>query len=205
MLYILFCRPKYSKLSSGDPLANNRLAFSLLYKHYNIQQLVKPSEMARPDRLALFTYLSTVYEAFQNVDLPEKKEDSVVETQPSSAASPVVTVTAAATPPVNRKMTRRLSKKKSNNALKASTPTESWNTQTSSLRRSLSPRKQSKKEKKKSPEPELSPLHKSIKKPEEATPVATPTTPVKETNVKKEPNGNVGVAAVQPRKVIISY
>lgn len=102
------------------------MAFSLAHEHYDIPQLLKASEMDRPDRLALFTYLSNFYEVFQNLELPERPKE----------ASP-------------EKSFKMLTKRKSTKKLLQTSPsTESWNTHTSSLRRNLSPRK-SKKEKKK--------------------------------------------------------
>ena len=128
-LQVLSYSPQYSSLTSANPLANNKLAFSLADEHYSIPQLLKASEMDRPDRLALFTYLSNFYEVFQKLELPEQPKE----------VSPEKSV---------KVLTKRKSSKK---FLQASPSTESWNTHTSSLRRNLSPRK-SKKEKKKDTE-----------------------------------------------------
>jgi hypothetical protein len=139
--------PQYHQLSPSRPLENNRLAFRLLHAEYDIQELLKPSEMANPDKLAIFTYLSSVYETFQTLELPEKKEESVA---------------MAAASPSDRKLTRKLSRK---NSKMLASPTESWNT-TSSLRRTMFSRKQSvtKKEKKNTSEKqEESSLVKSVK------------------------------------------
>lgn len=129
VIFINTSSPQFSDLTPADPLINNRIAFSILEKHYNIPQLIKPSEMAKPDRLALFTYLSSVYETFQELESPQKAKAST----PEKKKNP---------------LTRRISRKSSKTLLQASPATESWNTHTSSLRRSLSPRKSIKKDKK---------------------------------------------------------
>ena len=86
--------------------------------------------MHDPDRLTLFTYLSSVYETFLNL-----------EAVPLEAATPTAK---------KSKLTRKLSRKNSKSLL-SSSPADSWGTNTNSLRRSLFPQKkeqQSKKEKK---------------------------------------------------------
>lgn len=47
-------------------MENNELAFSVAEKHLGISSLIKPTEMEKPDRLALVTYLSLFYELFQD-------------------------------------------------------------------------------------------------------------------------------------------
>lgn len=54
-------------------MENNQLAFSLAEKHLAISSLIKPTEMKKPDKLALFTYLSLFYELYEDaepVELP---------------------------------------------------------------------------------------------------------------------------------------
>lgn len=54
-------------------MENNQLAFSLAEKHLAISSLIKPTEMTKPDKLAMFTYLSLFYELFEDaepVELP---------------------------------------------------------------------------------------------------------------------------------------
>lgn len=49
-------------------MENNQLAFSLAEKHLAISSLIKPTEMKKPDKLALFTYLSLFYELFEDAE-----------------------------------------------------------------------------------------------------------------------------------------
>ena len=65
-MYILTCSPDVKKLSPDDSMDNNRLAFSVAEEHLGIASLIKPTEMEKPDRLALVTYLSLFYELFQD-------------------------------------------------------------------------------------------------------------------------------------------
>lgn len=49
-------------------MENNQLAFSLAEKHLAISSLIKPTEMTKPDKLAMFTYLSLFYELFEDAE-----------------------------------------------------------------------------------------------------------------------------------------
>ena len=72
----LHCRPDFAKLSPSKAMENNQLAFSIAEEHLGINSLIKPSEMDKPDKLGLFTYLSLFYELFVGREpaavLPEK-------------------------------------------------------------------------------------------------------------------------------------
>ena len=87
--------------------------------------------MDNPDRLTLFTYLSSVYETFLNLE-----------------SVPLVSATATAATPGSGskkgKLARKLSRKNSKSLL-SSSPADSWGTDTNSLRRSLSPNKKEQK------------------------------------------------------------
>lgn len=112
-------------------MSNNKLAFSLLEKHFNIPQLIKPSEMNDPDRLTLFTYLSSVYETFVNLESFSSASVTSSGATPSGGSK-------------KGKLTRKLSRKSSKSLL-SSSPADSWGTDTNSLRRSLSPNKKEQK------------------------------------------------------------
>lgn len=134
-------------------MANNKLAFSLADAHYGIPQLLKASEMDRPDRLALFTYLSNFYEVFQNLELPEQPKEVSPERPPK--------------PFTKRRSTKKL--------LQTSPSTESWNTHTSSLRRNLSPRKSKKEKKKDNEQTKEAITKKQENKPNEQLPIKSAT------------------------------
>lgn len=75
--------PEYYSLTSSDPMTNNATAFLLAESHFGIQKLLKSSEMDKPDRLALFTYLSNFYAVFKELDPPEKTPAASIKTPPS--------------------------------------------------------------------------------------------------------------------------
>ena len=133
--------PDFSDLNAGNPMRNNTLAFTLAENHFGIQKLLKPSEMAKPDRLALFTYLSNFYAVFKELELPDKKppEPSLTKTPPTK-------------PP------RRSSQGRSSHYQKIiMTPPSaerSWSTQTTTslTRRAWSSKKMTKKERKREKE-----------------------------------------------------
>lgn len=58
--------PDFKKLSPENSVENNQLAFSVAEEHLGISSLIKPTEMEKPDRLALVTYLSLFHELFQD-------------------------------------------------------------------------------------------------------------------------------------------
>ena len=108
-------------------MANNKLAFKLALKHYRIEPLLKPSEMDNPDSLGLLLYLSTFYEFFQNLPPAE-------DTPPMSLEQPKLKLSSP----------KRASKRKESQYMVLMTPPSeerSWNTQASSMRRGLSPRR----------------------------------------------------------------
>lgn len=57
---------------------NNQLAFSLAEEHLAISSLIKPTEMKKPDKLALFTYLSLFYELFEDAEPVELTPPTLV-------------------------------------------------------------------------------------------------------------------------------
>ena len=59
-------------------------AFTTAENHYGIHKLLKPSEMDKPDRLALFTYLSNFYAVFKELDLPEEAPATSIKKTPPS-------------------------------------------------------------------------------------------------------------------------
>ena len=61
-------------------MENNQLAFSLAEKHLAISSLIKPTEMKKPDKLALFTYLSLFYELFEDAEPVEQTPPTPPET-----------------------------------------------------------------------------------------------------------------------------
>ena len=60
--------PGFEDLSPTNRVKNNRLAFDISDQHFGISRLLQPTEMERPDKLALFTYLSLFYEFFLNLE-----------------------------------------------------------------------------------------------------------------------------------------
>lgn len=60
--------PNFGELSPENSVENNQLAFSLAEKHLAISSLIKPTEMTKPDKLAMFTYLSLFYELFEDAE-----------------------------------------------------------------------------------------------------------------------------------------
>ena len=64
--------PNFSELNPENSVENNQLAFSLAEKHLAISSLIKPTEMKKPDKLALFTYLSLFYELFEDAEPVEQ-------------------------------------------------------------------------------------------------------------------------------------
>ena len=66
LCFLLDCSPSLKSLSPEKSVENNELAFSVAEKHLGISSLIKPTEMEKPDRLALVTYLSLFYELFQD-------------------------------------------------------------------------------------------------------------------------------------------
>lgn len=66
----------FEKLSPRESVENNRLAFSVAEEHFGINSLLKPEEMARPDKLTLFTYLSLFYEFFLDREPVEDPMDT---------------------------------------------------------------------------------------------------------------------------------
>lgn len=73
-------RPNFKELKPENSVENNQLAFSLAEKHLAISSLIKPTEMKKPDKLALFTYLSLFYELFEDADPVEQDQTSSLET-----------------------------------------------------------------------------------------------------------------------------
>ena len=73
------------KLSLNDSVGNNRLAFSVAEEHLGIASLIKPTEMEKPDRLALVTYLSLFYELFHHSRpvTPKTTSENTLEVLPS--------------------------------------------------------------------------------------------------------------------------
>lgn len=64
--FFLYCSTSLETLSPENSVENNELAFYVAEKHLGISSLIKPTEMEKPDRLALVTYLSLFYELFQD-------------------------------------------------------------------------------------------------------------------------------------------
>ena len=167
-------------------MENNSTAFTIAENHYGIQKLLKPSEMDKPDRLALFTYLSNFYAVFKELELPEK---------------PVVVTPPKKTPP--SKPPRRNSQLRSPHYQKIlMTPpsTErSWNTRASTSRRVF---RSSKKEKKKEKETNKE-TKKDIVRTESVPQVAKPSIKklgtssddVKKTTAKSKSDSNVLTAS----------
>ena len=60
--------PNFKQLSPLNSISNNQLAFSVAEEHLGINPLLKAEEMARPDRLALLSYLSLFYELFLDAE-----------------------------------------------------------------------------------------------------------------------------------------
>lgn len=110
--------PDFKELSPANAVENNQLAFSIADEELGITSLLKPTEMENPDKLALFTYLSTFYECFFNKEPAEKP----VKPKQSS--------------PKRAQLQKRKSRMK---FLAKSPPSEerSWNT--TSIRRDFSP------------------------------------------------------------------
>ena len=73
--------PNFHQLNPEDSIGNNQLAFSLAEKHLAISSLIKPTEMKKPDKLALFTYLSLFYELFEDEEPVELDPPVPVETR----------------------------------------------------------------------------------------------------------------------------
>ena len=73
--------PNFYELRPENSIENNQLAFSLAEKHLAISSLIKPTEMAKPDKLALFTYLSLFYELFEDAEPIEVDPPVPVETR----------------------------------------------------------------------------------------------------------------------------
>jgi len=60
--------PNFKQLSPLNAISNNQLAFSVAEEHLGLNPLLKPEEMAKPDRLALLSYLSLFYELFLDAE-----------------------------------------------------------------------------------------------------------------------------------------
>lgn len=73
--------PNFDKLRPENSVENNQLAFSLAEEHLAISSLIKPTEMKKPDKLALFTYLSLFYELFEDAEPVELSLSTPVEAQ----------------------------------------------------------------------------------------------------------------------------
>ena len=117
--YFLFYSPNFNELSPENAVKNNQLAFSIADEELGITSLLKPTEMENPDKLALFTYLSTFYEFFFN------KEPAAMPQKPKQSSSP---------------KKAQLQKRKSRMKFLAKSPPSaerSWNT--TSIRRDFSP------------------------------------------------------------------
>ncbi len=144
----------FSKLSPKESIENNQLAFSVAEEHLGVHKLLKPEEMARPDKLALFTYLSLFYELFVNA---EPAEDVLMDTTPppesvtppridtnSRESSPMAEEEAGKSGKKSRsgslsRLSKRLLRRRSSSKTRlALSPERSWNTK-SVKRPTLSP------------------------------------------------------------------
>ena len=73
--------PNFDELSPDNSVENNQLGFSLAEKHLAISSLIKPTEMTKPDKLAMFTYLSLFYELFDDAEPVELSVSTPAEAQ----------------------------------------------------------------------------------------------------------------------------
>ena len=109
--------PNFHELSPKNPVENNKLAFSIAAEQLGITNLIKPTEMKKPDKLALFTYLSLFYELFLNQEpvlLSEPEEMVISETPPTTQdAEESITSPTSSGGGKSRKKSRSKSRKRS--------------------------------------------------------------------------------------------
>ena len=109
--------PNFHELSPKNPVENNKLAFSIAAEQLGITNLIKPTEMKKPDKLALFTYLSLFYELFLNQEpvLLSEPEEMVISETPSTTqdAEESITSPTSSGGGKSRKKSRSKSRKRS--------------------------------------------------------------------------------------------
>lgn len=96
---VLPCSPNFKQLSPSNPVDNNQLAFSVAEEHLGINPLLKPEEMAKPDRLALLSYLSLFYELLLDAEPAPPTSSDEGEASTMEGIEPITTPESASVTP----------------------------------------------------------------------------------------------------------
>ena len=107
---VLPCSPNFKQLSPSNPVDNNQLAFSVAEEHLGINPLLKPEEMAKPDRLALLSYLSLFYELLLDAEPAPPTSSDEGEASTMEGIEPITTPESASVTPRSLSSTDRAAK-----------------------------------------------------------------------------------------------